>query len=61
MRTRPTGGMGLLLMVIGILLAGYFVWRDGLVRALPSWLIGLALVAFGWSMISRDRRQARRD
>lgn len=48
-----------MLIVTGGLLASYLIWRDGLVPALPSALIGLALVAFGWSMVTRERRERR--
>lgn len=52
-------------MVIGAALAGGVLWTScgtstPLGASVPPVLMGLSLVAFGFSMVSRARRSARR-
>lgn len=58
------GPFGLLLMVIGMLIAGSVAMSASQtgewMASLPSLLIGLSLVAVGYSLFSRARRARRR-
>ncbi|MET7393392.1 hypothetical protein ABZS66_07855 [Dactylosporangium sp. NPDC005572] len=58
--TRPAG---MLLMLVGLLLAASSAWTAvGAAtwpESLPSIVIGLALVAVGYPLVSRARRQRR--
>jgi hypothetical protein len=56
---RRSGSTGVLLVACGGLLAAYLLWRDG-AQGIPSALIGLSMVAFGTSMVRRERRERRR-
>ena len=64
MRSFNTGPAGMLMMVVGLLLAGSSAWtaidRTGWRQALPSILIGLSLVAVGYSLVARARRSGSR-
>ena len=59
-----SGPTGMLLMLVGGLLAASSAWTaltgPGWVHTLPSILIGLSLVAIGYSLVSRARRDAHR-
>nr|BFE63614.1 hypothetical protein GCM10020063_081400 [Dactylosporangium thailandense] len=60
MRSFNTGPAGLLMMVVGLLLAvssAYTAFAQARwPRLLPSILIGLSLVAVGYSLVARARR-----
>ena len=64
MRSFNTGPAGMLMMVVGLLLAGSSTWtaiqRDTWRTALPSILIGLSLIAVGYSLVARARRDRSR-
>jgi hypothetical protein len=62
--TSTPGPVGVLLMVIGATMAGGVLWTScgtsaPLGASLPMVLIGLSLIAFGSSMVSRERRARR--
>ena len=63
MRSGNPGPLGLMLMLIGLVLAagsGWSAWitaRWG--QYVPMFFVGLALASFGFSMFSRARRDAR--
>ncbi|MER7002110.1 hypothetical protein ABT297_03555 [Dactylosporangium sp. NPDC000555] len=60
MRSFNTGPAGMIMVVVGLLLAASSAWtaigRTGWVNALPSILIGLSLAAVGYSVVARARR-----
>jgi hypothetical protein len=60
-RNVNTGPAGMLMMIVGLLLAASSLWTaiDAKVSwpdSLPSILIGLSLVAVGYSLVARRRR-----
>ena len=59
-RSFNTGPAGMVMMLVGVLLAGSSAYtaivRPGWPSQLPSILIGLSLVAVGYSVVARDRR-----
>ncbi|WP_238010875.1 hypothetical protein KZZ52_03770 [Dactylosporangium sp. AC04546] len=61
MRDFNTGPAGMLMMLVGLLLAASSAWTAvgpaTWLESLPSIFIGLALVAVGYSLVSRARRQ----
>ncbi|WP_432985100.1 hypothetical protein [Dactylosporangium sp. CA-233914] len=60
MRSFNTGPAGMLMLIVGLLLAvssAYTAFaRNGWPRLLPSILIGLSLMAVGYSLVARARR-----
>jgi hypothetical protein len=62
-RPDNPGPFGLLLMMIGLILAGGVVWTGcgtGIWSgSITTLLIGLALMAFGYSFFKRGRRRPR--
>jgi type IV secretory pathway VirB2 component (pilin) len=63
-RSFNTGPAGMIMVVVGLLLAGSSAWtaidRTSWSQALPSILIGLSLVAVGYSLVARGRRSRSR-
>jgi hypothetical protein len=59
-RSFNTGPAGILMMIVGVLLAGSSAYtafaQSGWPRLLPSILIGLSLIAVGYSLVARERR-----
>jgi uncharacterized membrane protein HdeD (DUF308 family) len=59
-RSFNTGPAGTLMMIVGLLLAVSSTWtaiqREIWRTALPSILIGLSLIAVGYSLVARARR-----
>jgi hypothetical protein len=59
-RSFNTGPAGMLMMVIGLLLAGSSAWtaiyRTSWRASVPSILIGLSLAAIGYSLVARARK-----
>lgn len=58
-QTDQMGRTGVSLMLIGGALVGYLVYEFGLAADLPSVMVGLSLICFGWSMVRRQQRQRR--
>ena len=56
-RMPPAGGVGLLLMVLGGVLVVYLVRSEHGWQPLPSVLIGLSMIAFGFSMLHSAHRR----
>ncbi|UWP83482.1 hypothetical protein [Dactylosporangium fulvum] len=61
MRTFNTGPAGMLLMLVGVMLAASSAWTAiGAAtwsESLPSIFIGLSLLAVGYSLLAKARRQ----
>jgi hypothetical protein len=59
-RSFNTGPAGTLLVIVGLMLAASSLWtaitKAGWPQLLPSMLIGLSLVAVGYSLVARGRR-----
>lgn len=58
-RGNNVGRTGLSLIMIGGALAGYQVYLEGLSADLPTVLVGLSLICFGWSLMTKERRRQR--
>ncbi|WP_426509889.1 hypothetical protein ACPPVO_03715 [Dactylosporangium sp. McL0621] len=63
MRSFNTGPAGMLMMIVGLMLAissAYTAFARANWRLLPSILIGLSLMAVGYSLMARARRNRSR-